>query len=91
MTNLKAAYRARIEHLDWMGDATRAEALKKLDTYVIKVGYPDRPRDYSKVVIRRDDIVADVRAAAAYEWGFQRRPQQRTGRSRRLGHDAPDQ
>ena len=70
--NLKAAYRARIEKLDWMGEATRVEALKKLDTYVIKVGYPDRPRDYSSVAIRRDDLVGDVRAAAAYEWAFQR-------------------
>ena len=51
--NLKAAYRARLEKLDWMGAATKAEALKKLDTYTIKVGYPDHPRDYSKLVITR--------------------------------------
>jgi hypothetical protein len=39
------AYRGRIEHLDWMSEATRAEALRKLDTYVVKVGYPDTPRE----------------------------------------------
>ena len=71
VSNLKAAFRGRIEHLDWMGPATRAEALRKLDTYVIKVGYPDRPRDYSSVVVRRDDLLGNVRRAAAYEWGFQ--------------------
>ncbi len=38
--NLKVAMHARIEKLDWMGDATKKEALKKLDTYQIKVGYP---------------------------------------------------
>ena len=38
--------------LDWMGPATKVEALKKLDTYNIKVGYPDHARDYSKVEIR---------------------------------------
>jgi putative endopeptidase len=49
------------EKLDWMGPATRAEALRKLDTYQIKVGYPDRRRDFSGLVIRSDDIVGDVR------------------------------
>src|SRR5207302_252892 len=44
--NLKAAYRARLERLDWMSPVTKAEALKKLDGYTIKVGYPDKPRDY---------------------------------------------
>jgi len=69
--NLKAAFRARIEALDWMGPTTRAEALKKLDTYTIKVGYPDTPqRDYSGLVIRRDDLLGNVRRAAALDWTF---------------------
>jgi putative endopeptidase len=72
VANLKAAYRVRIEHLDWMGPATRAEALKKLDTYAIKVGYPDHPRDYGSVVISDDDLVGDVRRAAASDWAFSR-------------------
>ncbi|HEX5183434.1 MAG TPA: M13 family metallopeptidase [Allosphingosinicella sp.] len=71
VVNLKAAFRVRIERLDWMGPATKAEALKKLDTYTIKVGYPDRPqRDYSSVAIRRDDLLGDVRRAAAADWAF---------------------
>jgi putative endopeptidase len=72
-----AALRVRIQQLDWMSPATRAEALKKLDTYVVKVGYPDRPqRDYRPLVIRRDDLIGDVKRAAALDWAFQ---------SRRLG------
>ena len=39
-----------------MGDATKTEALKKLDTYTIKVGYPDHPRDYSKLGSIRETI-----------------------------------
>jgi putative endopeptidase len=66
------AFRHRIEHLAWMGDATRAEALRKLDTYVVKVGYPDARRDYSRVVIREDDLVGNVRRAAAADWAFYR-------------------
>ena len=70
VANLKAAYHARIEKLDWMGPATKKEALKKLDTYNIKVGYPDHPRDYAKLEIADDDLVGDVRRAAAFDWAF---------------------
>ena len=72
VANLKAAYRTRIQNLDWMGPATKAEALEKLDTYTIKVGYPDHPRDYGSVVIRDDDLVGDVRRAAAADWAYYR-------------------
>ena len=68
--NIKAAYRARLEKLDWMSPATKVEALKKLDTYTIKVGYPDHPRDYSKLVITDDDLIGDVRRAGAGDWAF---------------------
>jgi putative endopeptidase len=64
------AYRGRIEHLEWMSEATRAEALRKLDSYVVKVGYPDKPRDYTHVAIRDDDLVGNVRRAAAADWAF---------------------
>jgi putative endopeptidase len=68
--DLKAAYHARIERLDWMSPATKVEALKKLETYNVKVGYPDKPRDYSTLVIRDDDLAGDVRRAAAWDWAF---------------------
>jgi putative endopeptidase len=70
VAHLKAAYRARLEHNAWMSPATRAQAIEKLDTYNIKVGYPDHPRDYSKLDIRSDDLVGDVRRAAAADWAF---------------------
>jgi putative endopeptidase len=70
VANIKAAMRARLERLDWMTPATKAEALKKLDTYQIKVGYPDRPRDYSAVLIRSDDLLGDVRRAGEADWQF---------------------
>jgi putative endopeptidase len=70
VTDVKAAFRGRLQKLDWMGPATRQEALKKLDTYTIKVGYPDTWRDYSNVVVKRDDLVGNVRRAAAADWAF---------------------
>ncbi|HSE12302.1 MAG TPA: M13 family metallopeptidase [Rudaea sp.] len=70
VANLKAAYHARIEKLDWMGPATKREALKKLETYTIKVGYPDHPRDYSALVVRDDDLIGNVVRAASADWAF---------------------
>ncbi|MGH6888770.1 MAG: M13 family metallopeptidase [Rhizomicrobium sp.] len=70
VAHLKAAYRSRLEHNDWMSPATKAQAIRKLDTYTIKVGFPDHPRDYSKVVIQSDDLAGDVRRAAAADWAF---------------------
>ena len=68
--DVTAAFRRRLAKLDWMSPATRREALKKLDTYQIKVGYPDSWRDYSNVMIRRDDLVGNVRRAAVADWAF---------------------
>jgi putative endopeptidase len=68
--NLKAAYRSRIENLDWMAPTTKKEALKKLDTYTIKVGYPDHPRDYSNLVIHSDDLIGNVKRCAQLDWDF---------------------
>lgn len=70
VANLKVAMHARIEALDWMGAGTKVQALKKLDTYNIKVGYPDHPRDYAKVEIRDDDLIGNVRRAAGADWAF---------------------
>ena len=70
VVNLKAAYHARIEKLDWMSAATKRQALKKLETYTIKVGYPDHPRDYSKLVVHDDDLIVNVTRAAQADWSF---------------------
>ncbi|MEY2491649.1 MAG: putative endopeptidase, partial [Verrucomicrobiota bacterium] len=70
VSNLKDAYRARIEKLDWMGADTKKEALKKLDTYTIKVGYPDHLRDYSTLVVRNDDLIGNVKRCAVLDWAF---------------------
>jgi putative endopeptidase len=70
VANLKVAMHERIKGLDWMGAETKAKALQKLDTYNIKVGYPDKARDYAKVEIRDDDLIGNVRRAAAADWAF---------------------
>jgi putative endopeptidase len=67
---LLAAFRKRLEQVDWMSAPTKQEALRKLDAYVIKVGYPTNPRDYSRVLIRAHDLVGNVLRTARADWGF---------------------
>ena len=47
-----AAYRVRINNLDWMSDATKAKAQKKLDKLMVKIGYPDKWKDYSALIVK---------------------------------------
>lgn len=51
--NLKTAFENRITNLDWMSDSTKTKAKEKLYAFTEKIGYPDKWRDYSKVVINR--------------------------------------
>ena len=69
--NLLKAYAADIRTLDWMTPDTRAKALEKVHSFNPKIGYPDKWRDYSALVIRPGDLVGDVRAARVFE--YQRR------------------
>jgi putative endopeptidase len=52
--NLKKAFEARINNLDWMSDSTKAKAKEKLYAFTEKIGYPDKWRDYSNVEVKRD-------------------------------------
>ncbi len=69
--NIRAAMKARIERLDWMGPETKAKALDKLAKFGVKIGYPDKWRDYSALEIRADDAYGNAVRAGAYEWNRQ--------------------
>jgi predicted metalloendopeptidase len=63
--NLLAAFDGGIDELEWMTPDTRRKAHEKLALFTTKIGYPDQWRDWSKLEIRRDDLVGnEVRAAA---------------------------
>jgi putative endopeptidase len=66
--NIIAAYGLAIRELDWMGPGTKQKALAKLAAFNPKIGYPKKWRDYSALVIRRDDLVGNIQRAAACEW-----------------------
>ncbi len=65
--NLIEAYRQDIQELDWMSPETKKKALEKLAKFTPKIGYPDKWRDYSKLEIRRGDLLGNVRRAVAFE------------------------
>jgi putative endopeptidase len=65
--NLIEAYRRRISQLDWMTEQTRQRTLHKLAAFRPKIGYPEKWRDYSALRIERDDLLGNVRRAAAFE------------------------
>ena len=60
VANIKLAMADRIKNLDWMSDETKKQALIKLDKMGIKVGYPDKWEDYSKIEISRDSYFDNI-------------------------------
>ena len=68
VANLIEAYRQSIGTLEWMGADTRQRALDKLGKFTPKIGYPVRWRDYSSLAIDPSDLMANIRAAEAYEF-----------------------
>jgi putative endopeptidase len=58
--NLRKSLSARIEKLDWMSPETKAKAQEKLEAIRVKVGYPDKWEDYSKIAIKADDFFGNV-------------------------------
>jgi putative endopeptidase len=68
VNNLLKAYDADIRTLAWMTPATREKALYKLHHFTVKIGYPDHWRDYSKLDIKRDDLLGDIKRDNVFEW-----------------------
>ena len=66
--NLLEAYRQSIDTLDWMSPATKKEAQTKLAAIVTKIGYPNKWRDYSSLVIKSDDLLGNMRRANEFEY-----------------------
>lgn len=68
--NLKKALGERISALEWMGDSTKAKALEKLSTFYVKVGYPDKWRDYSALDIKGDSYFANIVRSNVFEYDY---------------------
>ena len=67
VANLIEAYRRSITALAWMGEETKQRAFEKLETFMPKIGYPVKWRDYSTLKFYRDDLLGNVAASSSFE------------------------
>jgi len=72
VADLKVAMKSRIEGLEWMGPETKQQALAKLANFGLKIGHPDKWRDYSALEIRNGDFFGNVARAQKFEWDYRR-------------------
>lgn len=79
--NILAAFKSGIDSLDWMTPATKAHAQEKLAKYTVKIGYPDRWRDYSGLEMKPDDLIGNVMRSSEFQhaddWGLLGKPVER--------------
>ncbi|MGZ8311349.1 MAG: M13 family metallopeptidase [Allosphingosinicella sp.] len=71
IANLRGAFAERLQRLEWMDDATRTEALAKLNAFDPRIGNPERFIDYSSVRVARDDLLGNVMRAGEFAWNLQ--------------------
>ena len=64
--NLQVSLGQRIENLEWMGDSTKAKAIEKLNAFDVKIGYPDKWKDYTSLKIENDSYWANIKRAKAF-------------------------
>ncbi len=66
--SLKVALKARLEKLAWMSPETREKAIEKWGTFVAKIGYPDKWKDWNGLQTTSDNYLGNVRAAVAFQF-----------------------
>lgn len=69
--NLQTALSELINGLEWMSDTTKAKAQEKLAAFTVKIGYPDKWRDYSGLEIKDDSYWANVRRSNIFDMAYQ--------------------
>jgi putative endopeptidase len=70
VNNLKVTLGERIQNLTWMSDATKARALKKLNAFTVKIGYPDKWQAYEGLSIDRDDFAGNLRRVSTWRYNY---------------------
>ncbi|GAA0639506.1 M13 family metallopeptidase [Brevundimonas lenta] len=71
VANLRIALGNRIENYTWMSAETRAAAEEKLRKFTVKIGYPNKWRDYTALEIRPDDLFGNGERAGVFQWRYQ--------------------
>ena len=71
IADLREAFRQSIDKLEWMGAATRAQAQDKLAKFTPKIGYPEKWRDYSGLVVIADDLLGNILRSNEFDHDYQ--------------------
>ena len=71
VANLRVALGNRIRTYSWMSADTQAQAQDKLDKFTVKIGYPNKWRDYSALEVRPDDLFGNAERAGVFQWNYQ--------------------
>jgi endothelin-converting enzyme/putative endopeptidase len=71
VANLIATFRQRLQANTWLAASTKAEAIAKLDTLQVGIGYPDSWRSYAGLEIRRDDLIGNLMGAGLFDYHYQ--------------------
>lgn len=66
--NIREIYAERIGNLDWMSDGTKKSALRKLEKFSYKIGYPDKWGDSSKLKVKPGELVLSLRGQSKWNW-----------------------
>ena len=70
VANLQTSLADRINALTWMGDSTKLKANEKLNAFIVKIGYPDKWRDYSSLEINKESYYANIKRANKFEAAY---------------------
>ncbi|WP_404338784.1 M13 family metallopeptidase [Sphingomonas sp. MMS12-HWE2-04] len=70
--NLRVALAGRIDNLAWMSPETKLQAQAKLKGFTVKIGYPDKWRDYTALTVTPGDLVGNAERAQRFEWDYRR-------------------
>ncbi|SMB90713.1 Endothelin-converting enzyme 1 [Hymenobacter roseosalivarius DSM 11622] len=70
VSNIREAMSEHIQQLEWMSAATKTEAQKKLDAFVVKIGYPDKWKDYSALNISRESFLQNTLNARMWDYKY---------------------
>jgi len=70
VANIEGAFRERLEHLTWMAPATKAEALRKLGTLQVGIGYPDQWRSYDGLEIKPNDLLGNLQRISLFGYHY---------------------
>ena len=68
VNNLQKSLGERINNLEWMGEETKKKAHEKLNTFIVKIGYPDKWKDYSTLEIKNDSYWENIKRASEYAY-----------------------